>query len=79
MYCIDNDFNPIFFLILVILFSECLDLGAICFCGKTERFYMNFDNLVLQSVYILLMVSLVLLKYFDDMMFKICNELFKMY
>ena len=63
----------------VLVFSECLDLGAICSCGKTERFYMNFDNLVIQSAYVLLMISLVLLNYFDDMIFEICSEFFKMY
>ena len=36
-----------FFLIQLFYFPECLDLGAICPCGKTERLYMNFDALVL--------------------------------
>ena len=40
---------------------------------------MNFDTLVLQSAYVMLIVSLVLLKYFDEIISKICNEFFKMY
>ena len=66
-----------FFLIPLFDFPECVDLGAICPCGKTERncgkTYFSF------GAYAMLMVSVVLLKYFDEMIFKISEELFKMY
>ena len=45
MYCIDNEFDSIF-LILLSYFPECLDLGSSCPRGETERLYMNFDTLV---------------------------------
>ena len=34
MYCIDHEFKST--LILLFYFLECLNLGAICPCGKTE-------------------------------------------
>ena len=36
-----------FFLIPLFDFPECVDLGAICPCGKTERFYLHLNALVL--------------------------------
>ena len=36
-----------FFLIPLFDFPECVDFGAICPCGKTERFYLHLNALVL--------------------------------
>ena len=79
MFCIDNEFKSIF----LVLFFYSLNVWIFelfVFVEKHEL-YMNFDTLVSQSTYVILTVSLVFPKYFDELNLKFamnslkCTEL----